>query len=195
MAETKDATSGEITPPTETNNEPEIRKELRETVFDRILLWLCSVVFCLVLVFVIVQVLVRYVTVHIGFSLPWTEELARYLLVLIAFIGSAVAFRKQEHIAITSLIDHFPTKVRLVHSVVACLLIMFFISVVTIGSVKFTYKMMVMPTGAIPWLKAGHLYGIITIGMALIAVYQVRWLIKYATEIKRLFWGKGSGRS
>ncbi|MEW6661454.1 MAG: TRAP transporter small permease [Bacillota bacterium] len=195
MAEIKVATSSNVPPPAKAPNSVEIRTELKETPFDRVLMLVSSVVFCLVVLFVIMQVLIRYITVHIGFSMPWTEEAARYLLIFITFFGSAIAWRKKEHITITSLVDYFPGKVKLVLEFMSCLLILFFLAVAIIGSYQFTFKMMVVPVGAIYWLKTGHIYGIMTLGLVLIAVYQVRWLIYYITEINRLFFGKGRVQS
>lgn len=189
------ATGSNILLPVMAENEMELKTELKETVFDRWLLRVSSVVFCVVVLFVVLQVLIRFVTVHIGFSMPWTEEAARYLLIALVFLGSAVAVRKKEHITITSLVDYFPVKVRLVLELISCLLILFFLLVAIFGSYQFTFKMMVSPVGAIPWLKVGHLYGVMTIGLLFISIYQVRWLMYYLAEIQRLFFGKGRVQS
>lgn len=189
------ATGSNILLPVMAENEMELKTELKETVFDRWLLRVSSVVFCVVVLFVVLQVLIRFVTVHIGFSMPWTEEAARYLLIALVFLGSAVAVRKKEHITITSLVDYFPVRVRLVLELISCLLILFFLLVAIFGSYQFTFKMMVSPVGAIPWLKVGHLYGVMTIGLLFISIYQVRWLMYYLAEIQRLFFGKGRVQS
>lgn len=189
------ATGSNILLPVMAENEMELKTELKETEFDRWLLRVSSVVFCVVVLFVVLQVLIRFVTVHIGFSMPWTEEAARYLLIALVFLGSAVAVRKKEHITITSLVDYFPVKVRLVLELISCLLILFFLLVAIFGSYQFTFKMMVSPVGAIPWLKVGHLYGVMTIGLLFISIYQVRWLMYYLAEIQRLFFGKGRVQS
>jgi TRAP-type C4-dicarboxylate transport system permease small subunit len=191
MTETKAAGGSSLPPPEEVSKPLQIRAELRETIFDRALLFVSSIAFCLVVIFVISQVLIRFVTVHIGFSMPWTEEAARYLLIFFVFFGSAVAWRKKEHITITSLVDYFPVKLRLVFEFISCLLILLFLIVAIIGSYQFTFKMMVTPVGAIPWLRVGHLYGMMTIGLILIGVYQIRWLICYIDTIKQLFFRKG----
>ncbi|MEX0827849.1 MAG: TRAP transporter small permease subunit, partial [Haliea sp.] len=47
----------------------------------------------------------RYV---IGDSLSWAEELARYALIWSALVGSAVAYRRGAHIAMTMAIDLLP---------------------------------------------------------------------------------------
>ncbi len=193
MAEIKGDNSGNAPLASEMQNGLKILTELKNTAFDRALMLVAAAAFCLLLLFVITQVLIRYVTVHIGFSLPWTEESARYLLIFITFIGSAIACRRQEHITITSLVERFPARIRLVFEFISCLLIIFFLAVATGGCYKFTVKMINVPVGAIPWLKTGHLYGIITFGLALTALYQLRWFIHYVSVIRRLFWGKGVG--
>jgi len=191
MAELKAVTGSNAPPPAKASEGLVIRTELRENAFDRALLLVSSICFCLVVLFVVLQVLIRYVTVHIGFSMPLTEEAARYLLIFVVFFGSAIAWRKKEHITITSLVDYFPVKVRLVLEFMSCLMILFFLAVAVVGSYQFTFKMMVSPVGAIPWLRVGHLYGMMTLGLIFIGIYQIRWLIYYIDAIRQFFFGKG----
>jgi TRAP-type C4-dicarboxylate transport system permease small subunit len=51
---------------------------------------------------VLLGVFFRYVLTA---PLPWSEELARYLMVWGASLGAAVAFREGSHIAVTILVD------------------------------------------------------------------------------------------
>ncbi len=157
--------------------------ELRETVFDRVLLNITAILFCFVLLFVILQVIIRYITVHMGFSMPWTEEAARYLLILVTFLGSAIAWRKKEHITITTLVDYFPPKVKITLEFVSGVLILFFLGVALQGSYHFTMQMMVAPVGAIKWLRVGHLYGVMTIGLTIIGVYVLRWILVHGKAL------------
>lgn len=54
---------------------------------------------------VFLQFFTRYV---LNDSLAWTEEVARYLLILVAFLGSITATRKGGHIALEFLIRRAP---------------------------------------------------------------------------------------
>jgi TRAP-type C4-dicarboxylate transport system permease small subunit len=56
------------------------------------------------------QVLVRFVLTTLGQSIsaPWTEELARYLMIWLVFIGGAVAARKADSNAVETLINAVP---------------------------------------------------------------------------------------
>lgn len=54
-------------------------------------------VFWSLAVVVFLQFFTRYV---LNSSLGWTEEIARYLLIVVTFVGSATAVRKRSHIAV-----------------------------------------------------------------------------------------------
>lgn len=58
---------------------------------------------------VFAQFFFRY---FLNMPLGWTEELARYLLILTAFLGLPVVTRRGEHIAIEMLADSLPTNAR-----------------------------------------------------------------------------------
>ena len=64
----------------------------------------------LMVVVVFAQILVRFLLPRLGInvSAPWSEELARYLMVWCIFIGAAVASRAGDLIAVESLVDAVP---------------------------------------------------------------------------------------
>jgi len=168
-----------------------IKTELRQTSFDKLLLLIASVIFCIVVFLVILQVFTRYVTVYIGVSFPWTEEVARYLLIVVVFLGSAVASRRKEHIVITTLVERFSPNAKLILDLISTLLILIFLAIATIGSTSLTFQMMGTSVGSLLWLKLGHVYALITIGLTLMMFYHVRWLIYYGVTVKKIFFGKG----
>lgn len=55
------------------------------------------------------NVLVRYFT---DFSFAFTEEISVFMLVILAFFGSAVAFARDEQIRISFFLERMPTRVR-----------------------------------------------------------------------------------
>ncbi len=58
---------------------------------------------------VLLQVFTRYV---LNDSLGWTEEIARYLLIGVTFVGSVMAMRKGTHISVEALLKYLPLRVR-----------------------------------------------------------------------------------
>lgn len=61
---------------------------------------------------VALQIVVRFVLPRFGlvFSAPWSEELARYLMIWCIFLGAAIAARSGALIAVDSLADAVPPR-------------------------------------------------------------------------------------
>jgi len=58
---------------------------------------------------VALQFWTRYV---LNSSVGWTEEIARYLLILVTFVGSVTAMRKGSHIAVEVLLVYLPARAK-----------------------------------------------------------------------------------
>lgn len=74
--------------------------------------WTDAVVFAIFWILfgiVFLQFFTRYV---LNDSLGWTEEIARYFLILITFVGSVTAMRKGSHIAVEALLIYLPRGAR-----------------------------------------------------------------------------------
>jgi TRAP-type C4-dicarboxylate transport system permease small subunit len=67
--------------------------------------WLAFAVFWALAAIVFLQFFTRYV---LNDSLAWTEEIARYGLIWVTFIGGAVVVRKNTHIAVEVLLHFLP---------------------------------------------------------------------------------------
>lgn len=71
--------------------------------------WLAFALFWVLSVTVFVQFFTRYV---LNSSLSWTEEVAQYMLMVLAFLGSAIAARRGTHIAVEFLFAWLPRGAR-----------------------------------------------------------------------------------
>jgi TRAP-type C4-dicarboxylate transport system permease small subunit len=69
--------------------------------------YLVFLVFWILALDIFVQFFTRYV---LNDSLAWTEEIARYLLIAVGFIGSIMAVRKNSHIMVEFLFRFVPPK-------------------------------------------------------------------------------------
>ncbi|MBP1932639.1 TRAP transporter small permease [Ammoniphilus resinae] len=78
--------------------------------FNRILEILAGIAVIVMTLVVFLQVIVRFGLTAIGWdlSVPWTEELARYLMIWVIFIGGAIATRKGKLIAVEALVVALP---------------------------------------------------------------------------------------
>ena len=86
------------------------------TLLDRVVSWMLAAVriTCIVLAtalfaIVVVAVVARYV---FGQAVSWTEEVPRYLLIWISFLGAAACVAKREHVGFDILFNALPARVR-----------------------------------------------------------------------------------
>ena len=80
------------------------------------------------------QVVARYV---FEAPLSWSEELARFLLLWLAMLSSAYAFKIKSHFALQFVINIVPSKIQKLISVLVPLLVILFLSGVVFYSIKF----------------------------------------------------------
>ena len=76
---------------------------------DAVLGPLCALVFLLLLLDVLWGVFTRYV---MGDQARWTEELARFLMVWLAFLGAALAYTREQHLGVDILVARMEPKAR-----------------------------------------------------------------------------------
>jgi C4-dicarboxylate transporter DctQ subunit len=86
-----------------------------------------------ILTIVTIEVGLRYI---FGHSLIFTEELSRYLMVWIVFLGGAIAIRDGSHIKINVFVIRLNTKIRQILQTVAHALTLAFLVVITIEGIR-----------------------------------------------------------
>ena len=87
------------------------------------------------MVFLLVAAMVIVTTAQVVFrvafnALTWSEELSRYLLVWGTFFGATLAYKRGNHIAVTFIIDFFPTRLRVWFNILTYLLSLAFFVIV-----------------------------------------------------------------
>ena len=126
------------------------------------------VVFWALAFVVFLQFFTRYV---LNNSLGWTEEIARFLLIAVTFIGAIMAVRKGSHIAVEILYRWFPRPLRRVMQTVVDLTAVVFYGALTWFTYQLagrTFQMMVSIDVPKSWLYYG-----VMVCFALMTVYAV----------------------
>lgn len=138
--------------------------------------WVSFVIFWVLAGVVFLQFFTRYI---LNDSLAWTEEIARYLLIWIAFIGAAISFRRGTHISVEVLHHFLPEK--LVRP------LRFTIDVMTVGfvallcwfSVTITERMHIQVMTVIDW-PMSIVYAGVGLGCVLMLLRSVQAFIANA---------------
>lgn len=128
--------------------------------------WILILLFFIMVIVVFLQVLFRFV---LDQPLAWTEELSRYLLVWITFLGAGYAVSVKAHPSIELLFEKANKAVRRIMMVLSALLIVFFFYQVIINSFVFIERSMMQTSPALQ-LPMGLVYMVIPIASILFVI-------------------------
>ena len=125
--------------------------------------WLAFALFWALAGVVFLQFFSRYA---LNDSIAWTEEIARYLLMAVGFIGSALAARRGSHIAIELVPNLLPPGLRRWWLLAVGLVSVVFFAVLTWLAGEIADVMRFQPMVVIDWPLA-IVYGAVTLGLAM----------------------------
>ena len=137
------------------DSEPSLSDLRWEDSFVFVIFWALAIV-------VFLQFFTRYV---LNDSLGWTEEIARYLLIGVTFVGAVIAVRKNDHVAVEVLRRYLgPTGRRLVTAAIDLISVAFFVSLTVICAklAQRANQMMVsvdISKGIVYWIVCGSFAG------------------------------------
>lgn len=105
-------------------------------------------------------------------AVGWTEEVARFLLVWITFLGATLAFQRGRHIAVTFVVDALPARLAQLARIAAVLVALgFMLALMVIG-----YRYMQMQSfqrSASLRLSMTYIYAVIPLSAAIMAWYAL----------------------
>lgn len=141
-------------------------------VIEKICFVLAAVLLVGMLFSLSVQVISRYVF-NTGFA--WTEESARYMMVLMVFVGAVVCTKQGVHVAVDALEEMVPKLVPVLKTIQIVVMliycgVVFKYGIETLG----TAAMQTSPNMKIPM---NYIYMVFPITMVFIAIYALRHLI------------------
>lgn len=145
-------------------------------IFNNIEEYLVVVLLFVMTVVVFWQVICRFV---LKASLPWSEELSRYILVWASFLGASIGVKRGAHIGVEAFTMILPEKLKKVVEYFSIILCIIFCLIVFNESLSIIQKQIitnqVSPAMRIPIWWA---YAAIPTGMLLMAIRFVQVIVK-----------------
>jgi TRAP-type C4-dicarboxylate transport system permease small subunit len=131
---------------------------------------ICAFFLTVLVLTISAAVFFRYV---LNSPLPWPEELARYSLVWLTFIGASLATKRNVHIVVDFAGLFLPERSRLLVALTVQLIVICFLVLFVVQGVRVVERMWVAVSPALS-IRVGYVYLSIPIGTGLMIVHMLR---------------------
>lgn len=137
--------------------------------------WFTVGVFWLLALDVFYQFFTRYVLAD---SASWTEEIARYLLIVVTFLGGSMAVRRNTHIHVEFMYRYLPAAMARALSNFVDVVRIAFLGYAFYLSCVLVPKMHVLKMTVIDF-PMSYIYGFVAIGFALMTIRSIQVAIRH----------------
>ena len=136
---------------------------------------LCVLLVCMVVI-VFANVISRY---YLEASLAWSEEVTRFMLIWMVFLGAVLAYVNDEHLGLDIIVKNLPLRLRSAIAVLVDVLIMFAVWLLIQGGLMLTVGSWEWeaPATAIPY---GEVYLIVPICGSLLLLQAFGKMVAHA---------------
>lgn len=141
--------------------------------------YFCAIALGVMSVVVFAQVIFRLT----AGSLPWSEELARYLMIYMVYVGTSIGVKRGTHIAVEVIMDRCPPTVQKIVEILVDLLMIAAFAILCYYGMKIVTLTMVQKSPAMQ-IKMGYVYLSMVIGGALMLLHCVNNLVNTITGYK-----------
>ena len=124
---------------------------------------------------VVVGIVARYVLL---ISIPWTEELARYLMIWTGFFGFGVAYRKKELISVKLFVDRLPPNLLRIALFVSDILCSIFLVIVVVYGIKLCLQNMYQYSPSLR-ISVSIIYAIIPLGCVIYLLFVIESIASF----------------
>jgi TRAP-type transport system small permease protein len=123
---------------------------------------------------VFANVVLRFTTDR---SILWVEEVSRYLMIWLTFLGAGIVLRYGAHVAIDALQERFPAQAPAIRAIIFVVLLAFFAAMLWLGA---RYAMLTWgQTTPVLQIPIGAVYLAMPIGFALLIVHLLLMAAPY----------------
>jgi TRAP-type transport system small permease protein len=150
--------------------------------FDRGFLWLNRVLLMALLgamsVMVFANVVLRYTT---GDSIVWAEELSRYLMIWLTFLGAGLVLRYGGHLAIDNMQDLVPARgARILRALILLCVAAFALVMLWLGTVYIVRAW--AQTTPVTELPFGLVYSALPLGFLFLLIHMAMFARRYVLD-------------
>jgi TRAP-type C4-dicarboxylate transport system permease small subunit len=161
----------------------------QETIIDRLYRGtikatevICGVLLTSMVLIVFANVVARY---YLSASLAWSEELARFMLIWLVFLGAVLAYVHNEHLGLDLLVSKLPRRAAQAVTILADLLVLLALFLLAKGGYMMTVDSWDWEAPA-TYLPFGYIYIVIPVAGA---VMFLQTLLKMAVTVKAIVKG------
>lgn len=141
--------------------------------------YFCAIALGIMSVVVFAQVIFRLT----AGSLPWSEELARYLMIYMVYVGTSIGVKRGTHIAVEVIMDRCPATVQKIVEILVDLMMIAAFVILCYYGMKIVTLTMVQKSPAMQ-IKMGYVYLSMVVGGALMLLHCVNNLVNTITGYK-----------
>ena len=151
------------------------------TAFDRLLIranrWAVITILAAMASMVFANVALRFLTDH---SILWVEEVSRYLMIWLTFLGAGLVLRYGGHIGIDTLQDKLPRQAVWIRAAIFALMLAFFVVMLWLGA---RYAVLTWgQTTPVLEIPIGAVYLAMPVGFALMIVHLLLMTTSYIRQ-------------
>jgi TRAP-type C4-dicarboxylate transport system permease small subunit len=139
-------------------------------------------------VIIIIQVFMRYLFL---FSLSWSEEVARYLMIWVSFLGASLALKYGFHIGVEFIMNRIPEKIRGWVHLVAKIGILIFLIYFTIGGFQVSWAVRDQDSPALLFSMA-YAYLSAPVGGLFMIIQLLNLLVEDWVKVRKKRWSFSS---
>jgi TRAP-type C4-dicarboxylate transport system permease small subunit len=139
-------------------------------------------------VIIILQVFMRYLFLY---SLSWSEEVARYLMIWVSFLGASLALKYGFHIGVEFIINRIPEKMRGWINLTAKLGVLLFLIYFTIGGFRVSWAVRDQDSPALLFSMA-YAYLSAPVGGVFMIIQLLSLLVEDWVKVRKKQWSFSS---
>jgi|GluameStandDraft_1065615.scaffolds.fasta_scaffold04491_3 TRAP-type C4-dicarboxylate transport system permease small subunit len=136
-------------------------------VIERIFEFFCGFTIVALVCVVAAQVAFRVLKI----SIPWAEELARFLMIWLTFAGCSLAIRRKGHLSVDFFVNLAPEKLKTVIGIVTRGIIMVFFALLVVYGIRLSLRSINTLSSTLQW-SMGLVYSVLPV-CSLASIYFV----------------------